>query len=355
MRTYHQYTRAHRRVVFFAALLFFALFTVFGIFAGGESEQSVDRPSEQGQAQAQEQQATAYPMTVRDDLGNEIVIESEPQRIASLTLFTDEVLFDLVGSQRLAAITYLATDKVYSNVADRADEVAVELDLNVEALIELDPDIIFVADWSDSAKVAQLRRAGLKVYAIGTPVTMAGIQSEILNLGRLLNAADSAQAIVDEMNRILQSVADALANLPPAERLSGMDYTSWENSSASGTTWNSVLEAAAVENAVAAFETDEYGQAPMSRELLIELNPDILFLPGWIWGDPEGAKNFEQSVKNDPSLQGITAIREDRIYLVPENLKSTYSQYIADAVHTVARLVYPEYVGVGVDVDVDVE
>ena len=322
-----------QKVVLISATLF-VLFT-HALFAGGRAELSG--------SQARTSSQTQYPMTVVDGLGNTVLIEQAPQRIASLTLFTDEVLFDLVDGERLAAITFLAADEVFSNVAQRAAEVEMPLELNVEALIELNPDIIFVANWSDPAKLEQLRRTGLTVYTINSPVTMDGIKNEILTLGRLLNAEGPAQDIVSEMDRILQEVADALTPLPAHEQRTALDYNSWGSSSGIGSSWNAILNAARVKNAVAVFQADDYGQVPVSKELLVELSPDIIFLPGWIWGDPEGAAAFEQDVKSDPSLQTVTAIREDRVYLVPENLKSTFSQYIVESVRQVAQLAYPEY------------
>ncbi|MGI9257113.1 MAG: ABC transporter substrate-binding protein [Salinispira sp.] len=321
-----------------------AFFVIVGVFfssmlfaGGGMEEPGVHEP-------IGGPQAITYPAVVMDDFGNSVSIEQKPQRIASLTLFTDELLFDLVAPDRLAAITYLAADEVYSNVADRAAEVENHLDLNVEAIIELDPDIVFVANWSDAGKVEQLRRAEIPVYLIDTPTTLEDIWEKISYLGWLLDASDSAQNIIARMRNTLGPIRNAVADIPGNERLRAMDYSSWGNSSAAGTTWDTVLEAAGVINAAGGLAGDGYGQAQMSRELIVALNPDVLFLPGWIWGDPEGAAKFEQNVRNDPSLAGINAVENDRIYLVPENLKSTYSQYIAEAVLEVARLVYPEYV-----------
>ena len=305
------------------------------VFAGGKAEASGSQ---------ERTSKPSYPMTLTDGLGETVIIEQEPQRIASLTLFTDEVLFDLVDTNRLIAITSFAADEAYSNVTDRAAEVEMQLDLNVETLVELKPDIVFTANWSDPGKIEQARRAGLTVYIINSPVTIKGIQDEILNLGHILNATDQAQAIVDNMNETLAFVTQSLEGITADERRSAMDYNNWGSSSATGSSWNAILEAAGVENAVAVFDADDYGQVPISKELLVELDPDVIFLPGWIWGDPEGAKSFERAVRDDPALQTLTAIQEDKIYLVPENLKSTYSQYVSKTVLMVARLVYPEYI-----------
>ncbi|AHC16206.1 ABC transporter substrate-binding protein [Salinispira pacifica] len=334
--------------------LLLALVLVFPLAAAGSGEQTAETPSAAAESAVPSESPsdstpetadaivrTSYPLTVKDGLNNEVTIQSEPESVASLTLFSDEVLMDLISTRRLAAITSLASDPVYSNVADRAEEVPRQIDLNVELLIEMYPDMVFVANWSDQSKVEQLEQAGLTVYRIQTPVTMNGIREEILKLGRILNAPEEARRIVDEMNRTLEDVSLALENLEPEEKLRTMDYNTWGSASGGDTTWNIILDHAGLINIAASYGSDDYGQVPVSKELLIAEQPDLLFLPGWVWGEPEAAEGFKDEVQSDPSLQDVPAVENRRLYMVPEHLKSTYSQYIADSVRFVAERAYP--------------
>jgi iron complex transport system substrate-binding protein len=318
-------------------ILIVSLLISVSLFAGGQSENS---PVATGAA------ATGpYPMTVLDGLGTEMVIGSRPDTIASLTLFTDEVLLDMIGPERIRAVTFLASDETYSNIADRASMVPQQLELNVESLIDLYPDIIFVANWSDSGKVAQLREAGLTVFAVNTPTTVDGIREEILRMGEILGAGDEAGELVADMDRRLGELKVRLEegfSSGVIRPLGAMDYSDWGSANGAGTTWQAMLGAAGVENAVAELEAGDFGQVPVSKELLVELNPDVLVLPGYIWGDPDGADAFLQQVTGDPALAGVAAIQDGRVFMMPERLKSTYSQYFIDGAYFVARQVYPE-------------
>ena len=82
--------------------------------------------------------------------------------------------------------------------------------------------------------------------------------------------------------------------------------------------------------ASAGLAADEWGQVPLSREKLLQLDPDILVLPGWVYGNPQGASAFFSQVTGDPSLKGLRAVKAGRVYQMPERLKSTTSQYIVD-------------------------
>jgi iron complex transport system substrate-binding protein len=95
-------------------------------------------------------------------------------------------------------------------------------------------------------------------------------------------------------------------------------------------------------NAAAAYSADRWGQVPLSRERLLELDPDVLILPGWVYGKPGGAGAFQEQLLADPALQSLKAVRTGRVYRFPERLKTATSQYIVEAAEALARLAYPE-------------
>jgi iron complex transport system substrate-binding protein len=87
---------------------------------------------------------------------------------------------------------------------------------------------------------------------------------------------------------------------------------------------------------------DEWGQVPLSKERILQIDPDMLVLPGWVYGDPKGAPAFYAQIIGDPALQGLSAIRARRVFMMPEGLKSSTSQYLAAAVEWLAKTAYPE-------------
>jgi iron complex transport system substrate-binding protein len=274
---------------------------------------------------------TTYPLTVIDGMGNEFTLKKQPSSISSKTLFTDEVLLQILDHTRISSLTNLATDSNFSNISDKIPEGKALLDFNVEAILNNFPDIVFAANWSDAGKVTQLQQAGINVYLVNTPTTVESIQQEIVKIGRILNIESEAQALVETMDQTLADMAKdkkALEN----KNWVALDYNSWGTSSGVDTTWNTVLSEAGIINGSAAYEQGAYGQVAMSKELIVEVNPDVLFLPGWIYGESDAANNFVNQVMNDPALAGVTAIKMGRVFQIPENLRGTFSQYIVDTI-----------------------
>ena len=283
-----------------------------------------------------------FPLHVTDDTGAAVTIAARPLRIVSLTLTTDEILLSLVDPRRLLAVTTFATDPAISNAAAAAARVPHKLDVNVETVLSLAPDLVFVADWTDSAPVRQLREAGVPVYLMTSGVTIASIEGKIARCALLTGDEARGRAMIADMEKRLAAIDQKVAKVAPSQRLRALDYAAWGSAQGRGSSWDEMLRRAGLVDAVADFSSDSWGQVPLSREKILELDPDVLVLPGWVYGNPRGADAFFAQVTGDPALKKLRAVRTDRVYQMPERLKSTTSQYIVDAVEWLARTAYPD-------------
>ncbi|MCE7554988.1 ABC transporter substrate-binding protein [Aliivibrio fischeri] len=278
---------------------------------------------------------TTYPLHVVDGLGNTVILEKAPTKISSKTLFTDAVLLELVDKEQLSSLTDLANNPNYSAIKDILPKSIPLLALNVEMIIANRPDIVFGANWSDASKLAIIESAGIPVYRIQTPNTLKEVETEILRVGDIVNRRLAAERVIEDMQQRLQQEV-----ILPKKRLTALDYNPWGTSSGQDSTWDEVLKQANLNNAIEGLVSDKYGQVPVSKEMVIALNPDILFIPAWVYGDEKGADKFKQDVLSDPSLQSVNAIKEGRVYQMPHVLRSVYSQYIIDAILFVNHSAY---------------
>ncbi len=286
-----------------------------------------------------------YPLTVNDDAGNRLLIPSRPQRIVSLTMFSDEVLLELAGPPRLLAVTSFAADAAVSNISARIAGVPNRLEFNAELILSLRPDLVVVANWSDAQGVAQLRAAGLPVYLCSSAVTVPQVREKILALARVVGEQRAGRELVARMNRRLAELERRLAAVPESRRLTVLDWSAWGASMGRGSSWDEVVRLAGLRNAADELPVDGWGQVPLSKEKLIELDPDLLVLPGWVYGNAGGAEEFYRRVTADPALRGLRAVRNRRVIRMPENLRATTSQHIVEAIEFLARAAYPEQWG----------
>jgi len=283
-----------------------------------------------------------YPMELRDGLGNPVTVAQRPRRVISLTLTTDEILLSLLDGSRLIGVTTYAVDPVLSNVTQAAERIPNRLTMNVERIIALEPDLVFTADWSRAEDVKQLRKAGLVVYQLRNPATVAEIRALIRGVAEIVGEKKRGEEIVRLMDARLETTEKRLAAIPAEKRLSVMDYNTWGTSMGGGSSWNEIIRLAGLRNAVAGLRTDDWGQVALSKEKLLELDPDILFLPGWVDGDAAGSDRFLEQILSDPALKDLRCVRGRKVLRMPERLKACTSQYIVDAVETLAKTAYPD-------------
>lgn len=312
------------------------------LFAAGPRERGGTAPRQAGGSAGPGSAEGGYPLALTDDRGDRVLIPHRPERIVSLTQFTDEVLLELAEPSRILGVTLFAGDPSISNVSAQAAAVPRKLSLNPEVILSLQPDLVFVANWSEADKVRLLRDAGVPVFLIASAVTVAGIQEKISLVARIVGEPARGQALIERMNARLAGVARRLKAPPAGRRLSVLDYTVWGSTQGKGSSWDEAARLAGLRNAADSLPVDSWGQAPLSREKLLELDPDILILPGWVYGQPQGAQDFLRQVTSDPVLQRLKAVKTGRVYSMPENLKTTTSQYLAAAVEYLARTAYPE-------------
>jgi len=287
-------------------------------------------------------QQNVFPLRVNDDTGASITLAARPVRIVSLTLATDEMLISMVDHRRLQGVTTFAGDPAVSNVADLVADIPHKLEVNVETILSLDPDLVLVANWSDAGPVQQMRDAGVPVYLMSSGLTIDSIEQKIKRLALLTGEESRGREMIAAMEARLSAVARRVSTLPQERRLRAIDYATWGSAQGRGSSWDEMLSRAGLADGVGELAADEWGQVPLSREKLLQLDPDILVLPGWVYGNPRGAAAFFTQITGDPSLKGLRAMKTGRVYQMPERLKSTTSQYIAQAVEWLARTAYPE-------------
>lgn len=259
-----------------------------------------------------------------------------------MTLPTDEILLSLVDPSRILALTTFAADPGISSVAREASRVARAMTLSVEPIVALHPDLVFAASWSDAAPIGQLRAAGVPVYLISSATSVAAVEDKITRCGLLTGDREKGAELIAAMRSKISAVQRKVERVPQARRLRVLDYTTFGASMGKGSSWDDVVRLAGLVNAAANLGSDAWGQVPVSPEKLLKIDPDMMILPGWVYGDARGARAFFHRVLEDPALQTLSAVKAGKAFMMPEPLRSSTSQYIADAVVWLARTAYPD-------------
>lgn len=275
-----------------------------------------------------------FPLVLTDSSGTEVVIEKRPERIASVTLGTDEILLALVDKSRLVAVTQLSTDPAISNVAGQTDDIPVKIaNSNAEQIIGLQPDLVFVASYTTPEVVQQLRDAGLTVFVFSFVDSIEQMQENILTIGKVVGETEKAERLVADMDARLTAIAEKVAQVE--ERPTVLNYTPDGYTGGKGTSNDDIITRAGGRNLAA--EAGIEGWQQISLEKVVELNPDVILVSDWNPEDPE----FAKTLRNHAVLEQVTAVRENRVVAVPGKHLTTVAQYVVNGVEDVYRVLYP--------------
>jgi iron complex transport system substrate-binding protein len=144
------------------------------------------------------------------------------------------------------------------------------------------------------------------------------------------------------MDERLARVSARVGGLKPEQRLRVLDYDLSGSSFGTGSSWDDIVRRAGCVNAAGGLPADAWGEASLSQEKLIELDPDVIVLPGWRWEDPQGARKAYETFVRDPAFRVLEAVRGGRVLLADERHRLATSQYVAGAVEDLAKFAYPQ-------------
>lgn len=106
---------------------------------------------------------TTYPLNIVDQLGRTVTIESEPQRIISLSPSNTEIVYALGLQDRLVGVTDYCN---YPEVALDKPKVGGFSTADVELVADAEPDLIIAGNIHASKVIPQLEELGYTVLAL---------------------------------------------------------------------------------------------------------------------------------------------------------------------------------------------
>jgi len=241
-------------------------------------------------------------VTILDDEGTEVVVESEPDVVVSLTPAITETLFALGVGDRIAG---RAEDPVlYPAEAADIPEVAKFDAVDLELIVASEPDVVFAGgnSFTPPAAIEQMRSLGLDVIVLYAP-TVDAVLHDLEVVGDAVGRGAEADAIV-ELNRVgFAAVVDAVADLPRPRVFYELDATGAIYGPAADSFVAEMIGSAGGE----AVTTGSPVKFDISLERLIEADPEVILLADAQFGvSPE-------EVAARPGWDVIRAVRDGDI------------------------------------------
>jgi len=256
--------------------------------------------------------------------------------IVSLTLSGDEILLGLVSENRIAGLSgKINEDKEISNIVDKAKKFP-KVESNEEVLISLNPDLIIAADWI-TKKIDDIGATiGAKVYYYKTPSNYEEQKKVIRDLANLVEEKENGEKIIKNMDNRLKALQNKIAKNYKGAKPRILMYTSFGTTSGKNTTFDDMVRLINGINVISEAGINKYQD--ISKEKIIELNPDIIIVP--IAKKYDNVDKISKLFFEDPSFKNVKAIKNKKVYFMQYKDITPISQYMIDGIEELAKVVY---------------
>jgi iron complex transport system substrate-binding protein len=97
--------------------------------------------------------------------------------------------------------------------AQTKEKVGTVIDVNIEKILELRPDIVIASPLTDHKQIRKLRGLGLRVEIFDAPTDFRGLCKSFLTLSRLVGKEQRAEEVLERTKRELEAVKKRIEGL----------------------------------------------------------------------------------------------------------------------------------------------
>lgn len=273
-----------------------------------------------------------FPREIKDATGESLVISAKPQRIVSQTLGTDEILLAICSPQQIVALSNFAEDPDVSNVVELAKQVQARTTKGEEQILQLNPDLIFVASYTKAETVNLLKASKAPVFRFANFDSIEDIKTNIRTVGYATGCDTEADKVIERMDQELAAIKSRVPIDRPPVRI--MSYGREGYTAGSRTIFDDVVKAAGAVNVSA--EQGITGFRKISVEQIAAWQPDFIV---------SGANSREleavrKQLLSDPVIGSSKAGRAGRVLTIDTRRLLTVSQFVTRFVEELANGIY---------------
>ncbi|MBL7180358.1 MAG: cobalamin-binding protein [Desulfobacterales bacterium] len=268
--------------------------------------------------------------TVKDQLGRMVDVPDEPRRVVALAPSITEIVFALGQEDRLKGVT------IYSDFPPAATvlpKVGSYIRLDLERIVALKPDLcIAVKDGNPKAIAQRLELLKIPVYAVN-PRNLETVMQTVLEIGRLLNADEKANVLVQNMRSRILKVQSLVAKTTYRPRVFFQIGIVPIVSIGTDTFIHELIVLAGGKNLAAG----AVAYPRFSQEQVLALSPEVFIITSMT-----RAAVFEQVKAEWSRWPDMPAVRNRRILLEDSNLFDRPTPRLVDALELLVRRIHPE-------------
>lgn len=259
-------------------------------------------------------EALSDTITVTDQLGREVVIPREVNRIVSSYYITSSLLIALGAEDRVVGLEMKAdTREIYKAAAPEFLElpaIGSGKAVNVEEILALSPDVVIIPSRLKEF-IPQFETLEIPVIAV-EPESMENFLECVELIGTTIGAEEKATELVNYYTNKMEEVQSLTKDLKDRPKVYMSGGSSFLTTCTANMYQNDLIEMAGGENVSAGLQ-DGYW-ANVSVEELLLWNPDHIYSVGY-------ASYGQEEITGDVKLSNLNAVVNGNVHTFPSILE----------------------------------
>lgn len=260
---------------------------------------------------------------VTDELGRKINLPSKITRAVSLAPNLTEIIFAVGAGDKLVGVTSFCN---YPEAATKIQKVGDTLNPNIENIIALKPQVVFVSTASQLQSFTDtLEKQGIDVF-VTNPNSLEDIYQSITKIGEVFGNKNKANEIVKDLKNRVAEVEAKTKDVEKVKTFVQIDKSLYTIGKESFLT--DLVEKA---GGISVTKDVETAYPKISKEKAFALNPDVIILS-------------DSPDNNEPNevFANSNAVKNKQVFKVNADILSRPAPRIVDALEQIAKSIHPE-------------
>lgn len=278
---------------------------------------------------------------VIDETGTETCFTTNPTKILTLGMGSDSIVLGLVPPERLVSINSLADDPSSSNIVELAKKIKKKHRyLSAEQAMALQPDVVFVYDWTKQEQINTMRDLGMKVIVLKGPRTIDDIKQNITTISAALNEREKGAKLIAAMDMELDKLSTKLQERGNKLKRRVLLLSLMQTYGGKGCLYDDLCSRAGVVNCLSEAGLSN-GQA-LTKEMIVKINPELIIMPVYNDHNTFDINKHNEEFLSDPALVDVDAVKYRHLFYPREGYIYNCSQDAVFGAVEIARAAYGE-------------